>query len=57
MNKVRLRVVPADAHIAGPEYFAQLVADEVDNGLELELGRHALLDAVDDRKLVGALLE
>ena len=57
MNKVRLRVVPADAHVAGLEYFAQLVADEVDDRLEVELGGHALLDAVDDAELVGALLE
>ena len=39
------------------EHLAQLVADEVDDRLEVELGRHALLDAVDDRELVRALLE
>ena len=35
---------------------AQLVADEVDDRLEVELRGHALLDAVDDRELGGALL-
>ena len=38
------------------EHFAQLVADQVDDRLEVELGGHALLDAVDDRELGGALL-
>ena len=38
------------------EHLAQLVADEVDDGLEVELGGHALLDAVDHRQLGGALL-
>ena len=38
------------------EHLAQLVADEVDDRLEVELGGHALLDAVDDRELGGALL-
>ena len=50
-------VQPPDLHVAGPEHLAQLVADEVDDGLEVELGRHALLDAVDDRELVRALLD
>ena len=39
-----------------PKHLAQLVADEVDDGLEVELGGDALLDAVDDRELGGALL-
>ena len=33
-----------------------LVADQIDDGLEVELGGHALLDAVDHRQLGGALL-
>ncbi len=49
-------VVPADADVAGLEHLAQLVADEVDDRLEVELGRHPLLDAVDHRELGGALL-
>ena len=44
-------VPPADADVAGVEHLAQLVADEVDDGLEVELGGHALLDAVDHRQL------
>ena len=39
-----------------PEDLAQLVADEVDDRLEVELRGHALLDAVDDRELGHALL-
>ena len=56
MHQVGLRVVPADADLAGLEHLAQLVADQVDDGLEVELRGHALLDAVDHRQLGGALL-
>ena len=38
------------------EHFAQFVPDQVDDGLEVELGGHALLDAVDHRQFGGALL-
>ena len=41
---------------AGLENIAQLVADQVDDGLEIELRGHAFLDAVDDRQLGRALL-
>ena len=51
-----LGVPPADADVAGGEHLAQLVADEVDDRLQLELGGHALLDAVDHREFGVALL-
>src|SRR5689334_4510583 len=51
-----VRVAPANRHVAGAEKLAQLVADEIDDRLEVELRRHALLDAVDDRKLGATLL-
>jgi hypothetical protein len=35
---------------------AQLVADQVNDCLEVELGRHTLLDAVDHSQLGRALL-
>ena len=38
------------------EHLAQLVADQVDDRLEVELGRHPFLDAVDQRQLGRALL-
>ena len=38
------------------EELAELVADHVVDGLEVELGGERLLDAVDDRELGGALL-
>ena len=56
VDEVGLVVVPADADLLGAEHFAQLVADEVDDGLEVELRRHAFLDAVDHRQLGGATL-
>ena len=56
VKQVCRRIVPADADVAGAEHFAQLVADEVDDRLEVELGGDALLDAVDDGELGGALL-
>ena len=46
----RMPMSPVSKHLA------QLVADEVDDRLEVELRGHALLDAVDDRELGGALL-
>ena len=53
MQQAGVGVIPADADLAGPEHLAQLVADQVDDGLEVEFGRDALLDAVDDRELAG----
>ena len=50
------RIVPADADVARGEDLAQLVADEIDDRLEVELLGHPLLDAVDDRELGVALL-
>ena len=38
------------------QHLAQLVADQVDDRLEVELAGHPLLDAVDDRELGVALL-
>ncbi len=40
---------------SGFEDFAQLVADEVDDRLEMKLGREPLLDRIDDLELGGAL--
>ena len=53
---LRIVVVPADADVVGVEDVAQLVADQVDDRLEVELGGHALLDRVDHRQLGRALL-
>ncbi len=49
-------VIQRDRHILGVEDLRDLVADEVDDRLEVELRGQALLDAVDDRKLRGTLL-
>ena len=49
-------VVPSNADVTGMEHVPQLVADEIDDGLEVQLLGHALLDAVDDRQLGGTLL-
>ena len=56
VRQIGLRVVPSDADVAGVEHLTQFVPDQVDDRLEVELGRHALLDAVDHRQLCGALL-
>ncbi len=45
---------PADRDVAGLQHVAQLIADEIDDGLEFELRGHALLDAVDHRQLGSA---
>src|SRR5205823_15007194 len=57
VRQIGLRVVPSDADDAGVEHLTQLVPDQVDDRLEVELGGHALLDAVDHAELGGALLE
>jgi hypothetical protein len=57
MRHVARLVPPADHEIAGPEHLAQLVADQIDDSLEVQRRGHSLLDAVDDRELMGALLE
>jgi len=56
VHETGLSLVPADADVAGVEDFAQLAADQIDDGLEVELLGHPLLDAVDDRELRCALL-
>ena len=48
--------MPADADVVGLQHLAQLVADQVDDGLEVERAGDALLDAVDHRHLGVALL-
>ena len=51
------RVAPVDRDVAGAEHLAQLVADEVDDGLEAQGRGHAALDAADHGELAGAPLE
>jgi len=51
-----LVVEPPDAELARFQHLAQLVADKIDDRLEIELGGHTLLDAVDHGELGGALL-
>ena len=48
VDQVGFFIVPADLDVRGGKDLAQLVADQVDDGLEIQLGRQALLDAVDD---------
>ena len=55
MEEFRIFVVPKDAEVRRSKNFAKLVADEVDDGLEIQLGGETLLDRIDDRKLGGAL--
>ena len=47
---------PANADLVATEDLAQLVADEIDDGLEAQRRGHALLDAGDHRQFAGALL-
>ncbi len=48
--------MPANTNIAGVEHLPQFVAHQVHDGLEIQLGGQALLDAVDDSQLGVALL-
>ena len=55
-NQVGRLVVERHVHVAGAEDLGDLVADEVDDRLEIELRRQSLLNTVDDGELRGALL-
>ncbi len=57
VDEVGLFIVPTNAEIGRIEDFAQLVADQVDDRLEIQLGGEPLLDRVDDRELGVALFE
>ncbi|MGH7187345.1 MAG: hypothetical protein ACREIB_13840 [Pseudomonadota bacterium] len=50
-DQARGLIAPTDCHVAGCEHLAQLVAHQVDDGLEVALGCDALLDGVDDLQL------
>ena len=56
VKQIRLFVVPADAKVRRGEDFPELVADEVDDVLEIQFGGEPLLDRIDDPELGGALL-
>ena len=56
MRDIRLRVIPGNRHIAGAEHFAQFIADQVHNSLEVHFSRQPLLDAVDHSQFRVALL-
>ena len=57
LGRAGLVVQPGNADIVALQHVAQLVADQVDDALEVERASDALLNAVDDRELAGALLE
>ena len=56
VDQVGLPIEQADSDVVGAEDVAELVADEVDDRLQVELRREPLLDAVDDLQFGGALL-
>src|SRR5437870_6502119 len=55
-NQVGFRIEKPDPDHIGREYFADLVADQIVDGLHLQLRCQTFLHAVDHRKLGGALL-
>ena len=55
-HHVGLLVVERDGHAVGGKYLGDLVADQVDDRLEVQLRRQPLLHAVDDCELRCALL-
>ena len=57
LDLVALAVPPEDGQVAHAEDRAKLVADQVDDREEVELGDQPLLDAVDHRQLGVALLD
>src|SRR3989442_376229 len=55
LDELGLRIAPADTNVLGAQDLAQLIADQVDDALEVERPGHALLNAVDHRELGVAL--
>jgi hypothetical protein len=56
MNKIGVRFIHVESDHVRLEYLADLVADQVVDGLHLQLRRQAFLHAVDDRQLGRTLL-
>ena len=56
INHLRPLVIPGDEGGFAAKDLADLLAHEVDNGLEVELPGQALLDAIDDGQLGVTLL-
>ncbi len=57
MNQIAFFVEPADGEVRRSENLAQLVADEIDDRLEIQSRGEAALDRVDERELRLALRE
>ena len=55
-NQVGFRIEKIDRHHVRIEYFANLVANQVVDGLHFQLRCQTFLHAVDDRELCVALL-
>ena len=57
MHEIGFFIVPGNAKITSiDEHLAQLIADQIYNGLEIQLGGESLLDGVDDLQLGDAFL-
>jgi hypothetical protein len=56
MKQIGFFIVPSDTQIRRVEHFAQFIADQIHNGLEVQLGGEPLLDGVDDLQLGDAFL-
>src|SRR5439155_22399467 len=55
-SQIGFRIKQTDRYHIGSEYFADLVADQIVDGLHLQFRCQTFLHAVDHRKLGGALL-
>ena len=56
MSQIGFFIVPTNNQIRCVEHFAQFIANQVHNGLEVQLGSESLLDGVDDLQLGNTLL-
>src|SRR5687768_2615408 len=56
MQEICFFVIPGNTKITSIENFAQFVADQIHNGLEVQLGGEPLLDGIDDLQLGDAFL-
>ena len=56
MNQISFFIVPGNCKVRRIKYFAQFIADQIHNGLEVQLGGESLLNGVDDLQLRDTFL-
>ena len=56
MNQAGFFIIPANAKVTRVKHFTQFIADQIDDGLKIQLRGQPLLDRVDDLQLRNTFL-